>query len=58
VSYGYLITDDQGISVGVEVTGVGDMQHRVILNICVVTNADPVHVGTYGAIPPNTNVVP
>ncbi|EAW41747.1 hypothetical protein MGP2080_03600 [marine gamma proteobacterium HTCC2080] len=47
VPYSHLITDDQGVSIGVEVSRVGYMQHRVILNIRVVTNADPVHVGTY-----------
>ena len=44
VADGHLVTDDQRITVGVEGTGVGDVQHAGVLHAGACADADAVHV--------------
>lgn len=44
VADGHLVTDDQRETVGVEGTGVGDVQHAAVLHAGARANADAVHV--------------
>src|SRR5690606_33683279 len=44
VADGHIIADDQGVAVGVEGPGVGNVQHAAILHAGTGTDADTVHV--------------
>jgi hypothetical protein len=36
---------------------MGNVQHSVILDVCSVTNANAMHISSYGALRPDADIV-
>ena len=53
MSYHYIVADAQGPAAGIKLAGMGDVQHRVILNIGTGADSDGVHIAANHRAGPN-----